>query len=218
MRRTKRLVFFFTALFLVALVYLVYQLFLNPENTKQVYYPLSEPEKGLLRSGDILLRKGYGYFSEKIAGADTPPYQVSHCAMLINRNNTWQVVHALSSSVAQFDGVQYQSLQQFLNESQANSLLVYRYRTTADTLRRIVLETCRYADENRPFDHAFDSDDTSSIYCTELFKLSFANILGRDVFLRSSDKEGKNLFNFAVFKDTSLFDCVLNHQLLLKNK
>ena len=218
MRRLKRLVLLFTALFLVALVYFVYQLFLNPENTKQIYYPLSEAEKGLLRSGDILLRKGYGYFSEKIAGADTPPYQVSHCAMLLNRNNTWQVVHALSSSVSPFDGVQYQPLQQFLNESQANSLLICRFKTSADTLRQIIRETSRYAEEKRAFDHTFDSDDTTSIYCTELFKLSFTKILGRNLFQTSSDLEGKSLFNFGAFKDTAEFECVLNHQLLLKNK
>lgn len=218
MRRTKRLVFFFTALFLVALVYLVYQLFLNPENTKQVYYPLSEPEKGLLRTGDILLRKGYGYFSEKIASADSPPYQVSHCAMLVYRNNTWQVVHALSSSVAPFDGVQYQPLQQFLNESQPGSLLVCRFKTTADSLQNIVRETCRYADEHRPFDHSFDSNDTSSIYCTELFQHSFNKILNRDIFYKSTDIEGKSLYNFAIFKDTAVFKTILNHQVLLKNK
>jgi len=218
MRVLKRLVVFVSALFLIFCGYFVYQLFLNPENTKQVYYPLNDTEKGLLRSGDILLRKGYGYFSEKIAGADTPPFQVSHCAMLVNRKNTWQVVHALSSSVAPYDGVQYQPLQQFLNESQTNSLLVFRYKTGADTLQQIVRETCRYAEEKRPFDHAFDSNDTTAIYCTELFKLSFAKIVGRDIFQTSSDREGKSLFNFAVFKDTSVFDCVLNHQLLLKNK
>ncbi|MFN5370407.1 MAG: YiiX/YebB-like N1pC/P60 family cysteine hydrolase [Bacteroidia bacterium] len=218
MRRLKRLVLLFTALFLVALGYFVYQLFLNPENTKQIYYPLSEAEKGLLRSGDILLRKGYGYFSEKIAGADTPPFQVSHCAMLINRNNTWQVVHALSSSVSSIDGVQYQPLQQFLNESQANSLLVCRLKTSADTLQRIIGETLRYAEEQRAFDHAFDSEDTTSVYCTELFNLSFTKILGRDIFQTSTDSEGKSLFNFAAFKDTSAFECILNHQLVLKNK
>jgi hypothetical protein len=218
MRVFKRLVYFLMALFLAALGYLVYQLFFNPENTKQVFYPLSESEKGLLRSGDILLRKGYGYFSEKIAEADSPPFQVSHCAMLVNRENTWQVVHALSSSVAPFDGVQYQPFQQFLNESQPNSLLVCRFKTSPDTLQQIVRETCRLAEVNRPFDHAFDSTDSTSIYCTELFKLSFSKILRRDVFLSSADREGKTIFNFASFKDTSLFECVLNHQLLLKNK
>jgi len=218
MRRLKRLVLILSALFLATLVYLVYQLFLSPENTKQIYYPLSESEKGLLRSGDILLRKGYGYFSEKIAGADTPPFQVSHCAMLVNRKNTWQVVHALSSSVAPFDGVQYQLLQQFLNESQANSVMVFRYKASADTLQQIVRETCRYAEEKRPFDRSFDSKDTTTVYCTELFKLSFAKIVGRDIFQTNSDQEGNSLFNFAVFKDTSVFDCVINHQLRVKNK
>jgi hypothetical protein len=207
-----------TALFLVAFGYLFYQLFLNSENTKQVYYPLSESEKGLLRTGDILLRKGYGYFSEKIALADTPPCQVSHCAMLVNRNNTWQVVHALSSSVAPFDGVQFQPLQQFLNESQPNSLLVYRFKTTPDTLQRIVNETCRYAIEQRPFDHTFDSDDTSTVYCTEVFKLAFIKALSRDIFIHSKDSKGKSIINFSVFKNSSHFDCILNHQVLLKNK
>lgn len=218
MRKFKRLVLLFTALFLIALGYFVYQLFLNPENTKHVYYPLSEAEKGLLRSGDILLRKGYGYFSKTIADADTPPYQVSHCAMLVNRNNTWQVVHALSSIVAPFDGVQYQPLQQFLNESQAQSLLVCRFKTSGDTLEQIIRETLRYAEEKRKFDHAFDSEDTTSIYCTELFKLSFAKVLGREIFLTCSDKAGKMVFNFDTFKDTTVFESILNHQLMLKNK
>jgi hypothetical protein len=115
--------------------------------------------------------------------------------------------------VAPFDGVQYQPLQQFLNESQANSLLICRFKTSADTLRQIIRETSRYAEEKRAFDHAFDSDDTTSIYCTELFKLSFTKILGRDLFQTSSDLEGKSLFNFGAFKDTAVFESVLNHQI-----
>lgn len=209
-KRFWKILLITATLFLLAAGFIAYKVFWDPENTKQVYYPLSAEEKGLLRHGDILMRQGYGMFSEYLVSAQDVPYPVSHCAMLINDGGTWKVVHALSSSVAELDGVQKQPLQRFLNESVPNTLMVMRLRADTDTIRRISNQLERYAALKVPFDHQFNNADTAKLYCSEVFHRSFRNVYRRDIFHLEDDDA---VYPLTVFQDTTWFEVVLNHQL-----
>jgi hypothetical protein len=129
--RLRKILLIFATLFLLLIGFITYKVFWDPENTKQVFYPLSQEDRGLLRHGDIILRKGYGMFSDGLVEVQDGPYRVSHCAMILNENQNWKVVHALSSSVATFDGAQRQNLQRFLNESIPGSVIVVRFKSTS---------------------------------------------------------------------------------------
>jgi len=196
---------------LVPTMFLAYKLLWDPENTKQVYYPMPREEQALLRSGDIIMRHGYGFFSDAIADAQHDSNAVSHCAMVINESGNIKVIHALSSSVADFDGVQEQTLQRFLNESKPKSIVVVRYKTTFDTLNLLALEAQRYSKIQKPFDHNFNSVDTSSFYCTELFHVCFKNALKRDIFEAKAGSDGKPVYDLSTFRDSNLFECIIDH-------
>ena len=156
MRRFWKIIVILIALFFATLGFVYYKAVLDPENTKQVFYPLSDQEKGLFHEGDIILRRGYGYVSDKIVETQESPYPVTHCAMLIGNPSNWQVIHSLSSSVSPIDGAQVQNLQRFLNESVPNSIIVKRLKTHPDTMAMILNRVKYYADIQKPFDHEFD--------------------------------------------------------------
>jgi len=210
-KRFWKILLISTALFLSLLGFVTYKVLWDPENTKQVYYPMSAKEKGLLHSGDIILRKGYGFFSDAIVQSQPEGYAVSHCAMVIRKNNTLSVVQALSSSVAEFDGVQGQPLQRFLNESVPNSIVVLRFKSTPDTLELLAQKVLNYSRLKKPFDHKFDDADTSQFYCTELFRQSFLQVLKRDIFKNHRNAAANNAYDLATFQDTSLFECIIKH-------
>jgi len=207
--RFRKVSLLLLALFLSLLSFVVYKAMLDPENKKQVFYPLSEDEKGLIHSGDIILRRGYGFFSEAIVKSQHDSNAFSHCAMVVKTNNSLNVIHALSSSVSEFDGVQIQTLQRFLNECLPNSIRVVRFKTSADTIRLLEAKLLSYARLKTPFDHSFNQADTSEFYCTELFHHSFKHVLGRDIFINA--KLNSNAYDLSIFQDTSLFEIVLNH-------
>ena len=210
-RKVLRWLLVVVAVLLLPAVFLAYKLFWDPENTRQVFYPLSPNEQKLLRSGDIIMRHGYGFFSDAIADAQHNSNAVSHCAMLIKEDGNLNVIHALSSSVADFDGVQEQSLQRFLNESQPNSIVVMRYKTSEDTLNLLALQAKRYSKMHKPFDTNFDNSDTTSFYCTELFQACFKNALGKDIFEAKAGSDGKPVYDLSTFRDSNLFECIIDH-------
>lgn len=200
-------------LFLLIAGFVAYKVLWDPENTKQVFYPISDKEKGLLRHGDMLLRQGYGMFSEVIVEAQNTDFPISHCAMLVNDQGQWKVIHALSSSVAELDGVQMQPLQRFLNECVPNSLVVTRFKSTPDSIARLVDRVKGYAIRKMPFDHQFDNTDTSAFYCTELFRHCFEQEFQRVIFPLSAPSD---YIPLSTFQDTAQFEIILNHQ--LRNK
>lgn len=211
MRKLHKIFLISGALFLALLGFVAYKVFWDSENTKQVFYPMSRQEKGLLRSGDIILRRGYGMFSDALISAQDQRYPVSHCAMIIERNGKLSVAHALSSSVAPIDGAQEQPLQRFLNESVPNSVVVMRFKTSPDTIQRIVEAVKSYSDKHIPFDHNFDKSDTTKFYCTELFQHCYKKVLGRDIFEAQLAGSTSGVYDLSTFQDSTLFYPIINH-------
>jgi hypothetical protein len=211
MKLLSKVLLLITALFLVVAGFLAYKFFWDPENTKQVFYPITRHEKGLLLSGDVILRRGYGLFSDGIVRVQNSKYPVSHCAMILADSSKIRVMHSLSSSVSPIDGAQFQSLQRFLNESVPGTVLVVRFKSSRDTIQQIVDRVKYYSNLHVPFDHEFDRSDTSKYYCTELFQHCFKSVLKRDIFSGQLDSNSTGVYNLTTFLDTSLFEVIINH-------
>lgn len=136
-------------------------------NNRQIkYYRLSDQEKDLLKSGDIILRKGEGILSEFITHYLTDTLSVSHCGIIIKDKKGLQVIHALSKSVSDTDGVQICTLDKFIEESIPHSLIIIRYKK--DTVGQIASQALYYLHEHKPFDNKFDMQDSSAFFCSEL--------------------------------------------------
>ena len=88
---------------------------------------LTPEQLALLEEGDIILRRGYGFFSDIISQKlNDSLFDVTHSAILYRENNKWRVIHSLSSDVSPIDGMQSQSLNDFLRHSMPEKLLVVR--------------------------------------------------------------------------------------------
>lgn len=136
-------------------------------NNRQIEsYTLCDQDKALFQSGDIILRKGNGLLSEFITNYLADTLAVSHCGIIIRNNNDLQVVHSLSKSVSDTDGVQICTLDDFTKESIPNSIFVIRYKE--DTVGRIASQALYYLQIHKPFDSKFDMQDSSAFFCSEL--------------------------------------------------
>lgn len=213
MRKIRKIFYSIIALFLVVLSFVTYKVLWDSENTKQVFYPMSKQERGLLHSGDIILRRGYGMFSDGIVKVQQSKYPVSHCAMILADSGKIKVAHSLSSSVAEIDGAQTQSLQRFLNESVPNTVMVVRFKSSRDTIQQLLNRMKYYTNKHVPFDHEFDKSDTTRFYCTELFHHCFNQVLGRDIFNTLENGNFTGVIDLSTFQDTSYFEPIINHNL-----
>lgn len=181
------------------------------EARKPEPYRLSAAEQGLLEPGDIILRRGSGIVSDFIANLLQEPYDVSHCGIVVEHDSALWVVHSVSSSLSDFDGMQAHRLQAFVGQSKPQSVVVSRLRTPLD--RQPIAERAKgYLKRQVPFDHHFDLADSSTIYCSELIWRIIRDEYGVDVFDAPAPGDEVGRYRFARLLDTARFDIVLNHQ------
>lgn len=180
-------------------------------------YKLSKLDKTKLKDGDIILRYGYGLVSDLIVETLKPKYNISHCGIVRRIDSTnFKIIHSVSSTISNFDGVQEQSLESFINDSRHNSVIVVRYKCKNDSLLSKISNRAQfYLDKKVPFDNLFEINDSSKIYCSELLWIIIKDEFNDDIFKNSYNKK-KDYFKFDLFLDTSKFEIILNHQLLKK--
>jgi hypothetical protein len=183
------------------------------------FYYLSDHEVSLLQEGDILLRQGYGLVSNMIVKSLGEALPVSHVGLLTKDPFTgkFKIIHSVSQSISDYDGVQSQDLQSFIRDSQPNSLIVVRYRNM-DQLehahRKITLKALEYLEQKVPFDYSFDYNNPERFFCTELIVRIFNEVFSiqflSDDFLKNVSQLDRLKFDFLL--DSSRFEVILNHQ------
>lgn len=134
----------------------------SPANTTDLHLYSTDS----IRSGDIILRKGYGLISEIIEAQLNDTIGISHCGIIVkDKKQHFFVIHSLSKTVSDADGVQICSLQSFMNDSQIETVKVVRFRN--DSTEKIAEKAFYYLKRRIPFDEAFNSNDTTAFYCSE---------------------------------------------------
>lgn len=170
---------------------------------------LSDQELAKLEEGDFILRKGYGWISDRIAGVLDEDYAVTHCGLILRAGYPEaMVLHSLSNE--QVNGVFVEPLAAFLRESQPKSLVGLRLRCSAAERKAVVLEAKRLLAKQVPFDMAFDESDTSQLYCAELFGYIFKRIFQEDLLEEKMWFLNQKLIRMRNFFDPKVFEIQFN--------
>ena len=173
-------------------------------------YKLNSYDLNKIKEGDIILRHGYGFVSDAIVKSLHEKYDISHCAIIADSDSGKIVIHSVSSSLSNFDGVQCQLLQTFVKDCKPNSIIISRYKDT--TLLKTTVERAKfYLDNKVPFDNKFNIHDNSEIYCSELIWLVYKDVYKVDLFKDQFLKGDYDYARFDTFWDTTKFDIILNH-------
>lgn len=180
-------------------------------------YTLSQEELNKIQDGDIILRHGYGLVSDMIVEQLDEKYDISHCSIVCKSDTNCMVIHSVSSSLSDIDGVQSQDLKSFINDSQYNSVIVIRYKPKINKpLSAISRKAKYYLSQHIPFDNAFNINDSSEFYCTELLWKVILNEYGDDI-MQGKNNERKDHLRFDTFLDTTRFEIIINHHLRKKS-
>jgi hypothetical protein len=165
---------------------------------------LSEAELSLLHEGDFVFRLGYGIVSF-ILESQTGASGVSHIGVLVKDTAGFGVIHSISGSMAELDGVQKNSLNQFLYEARPNSIVVTRLKNSSG--EAIAKEAYRLLAKRVPFDLSFDIKDTNRLFCSSL-----ANLIKKNTHNVAVCSEEAKEFPFNVFFDTTKFEIVVDRR------
>lgn len=165
-------------------------------------------ELNKLKEGDFLLRKGYGWISDRIADMLNEELRITHCGLLLKTGfDEPHVLHCMSND--KINGIFVESLSSYLKESQHGSLIAVRIKDT-EKCEAVVLESKRLLAKKMPFDLAFNDADTSSFYCAELFAYVFKNIWGKDLFPEKINIFGMRAIRMRNFLNEAVFDIIFN--------
>lgn len=173
---------------------------------------LTPQEYDNLRDGDIILRRGFGFFSDYIAAnLNDGAIDVTHAGIIVLRKGKPHVIHCLSSDVSPIDGIQVQTLGEFLKYSAPGKIIITRVKGQDDpTGHRIAKQAEYYLTKNIPFDHSGEFDDSGKMFCTELIW----KILEKDLSLvkipEASEARRAFFHSMMPMYDTKYFDVKLN--------
>jgi hypothetical protein len=171
---------------------------------------LSSAELAELQEGDLLLRKGYGWVSDRIADYLEEEYRVTHCALILRAGyEEPQVLHSLSNE--KVNGIFIEPLSDYLLESQAGSLVGIRIKGTAEERALVIREAKRLLAKKVPFDMAFNDADTTELYCAELMGYIFHRVYGEDLLPEKSSAFGLKAIRMRNFFNPIYFEILFNH-------
>ncbi len=171
---------------------------------------LSRQEIRQLQNGDILLRKGFGFVSNAIARYLDEQYPITHCGLVLKlTDSTAQVLHTLSDS--KINGMCLQSLSDYCGQSQKNTLIAVRFRSSQQHIDTILAKAKELLAQKIPFDMGFDDQDASKLYCIEMIRNVIKETVGKDYLNKRTTKGGANVLRMDNLLDTNNFAIVFNH-------
>lgn len=180
---------------------------------ENINYRLSKSEYSQIKDGDIILRQGYGFVSDMIVKTLAEDLKISHCAIVIKNDTTFSVIHSVSQSISDYDGVQIQDIRQFVNDSKENSIIVLRTKDNpSGTTNELISDRANYYLNKRvPFDMSFDINDTTRFFCTELIWKVLLETKNIDIFENKYGENDLDFLKFDVFFNPEIFDIVFSH-------
>lgn len=154
-----------------------------------------------LEEGDILLRRGRGFVSSMIAGVSS--HGVSHCGIVLKDGDNWMVVHSISGHISDRDGIRANTLPEFIQDALPGTLYHLKPRFEID--RRTIANLCgELLHRKIGFDHNFNLEDESELYCSELIRCVYLRSGMPDRFSYSFPG-GKKVIDMGSFFDPELF-------------
>lgn len=138
-------------------------------------------ETELFKNGDLILRKGYGLFSNIFCSIGNQKSPYSHVGIIYKVDKEVYVIHTEANEITGIGFAKKEHLNTFLEN--ASSAALYRVNALKNIDREsIVSSAMKYVRDKIPFDMDFNLHDDAKLYCTELvykaFKANGFNIFG----------------------------------------
>jgi len=213
----KKFIVIIAFLISVALFLFIYSFYSEKEHSNS-QYSFSQEEINLIQDGDIILRHGFGLVSDIIVKSLKEKYDVSHCGIICKNNDgKINVIHSVSQTLSDVDGIQLHEIDRFVKDSRENSIIVVRYKPPINKSQACISDKAKYyLAKTIPFDNSFDIEDSSEFYCSELLWKIILIEYDKDIFKYELAEKNEHL-KLKVFWDTTYFNVIINHHLRRKN-
>jgi hypothetical protein len=118
-----------------------------------------------LKTGDVVLRNGYGLMSAVFRKANTQEAEFSHAGIVLRKDAGVFVAH-LQQEQAE-NALQLEPLEQFTDHSVCSKAAVCRFDLSEQQRKQLFLQVEEALKQQKTFDVSFDLADSKAMYCTE---------------------------------------------------
>ena len=163
---------FLTPIFAVVFISLLTQC-TDDVQSRKIDFPLES-----FQAGDIVFRRGEGFASRMVIFND-PDGDYSHVGMIVQKDSTLVVVHALPGNHPTQSGkdlVRAESIAEFFSTENALYGKVMRLQLNDTQRSELSKSALRKVEDNVAFDHNYNCLDTTKLYCTELLQLLYMQV------------------------------------------
>ncbi len=213
-RNYFKIILFIVLLITLILLFLFAYEYKSEQEQLHNRYRLSKEEIALLEDGDIILRQGFGLVSESISRTLSEEFKISHCAIVRKPTpDSIIIIHSVSSSLSDVDGVQSCGLKKFVQESQKGTIIVTRFKSAGNKSNSVISDKADYYLQKQvKFDNSFDIRDSSKFFCTELIWKIIVDEFQMDI-LNIDQPDQISANKFGVFWNSPHFEVIFNHHL-----
>ncbi|NDV81367.1 YiiX/YebB-like N1pC/P60 family cysteine hydrolase [Bacteroides sp. 51] len=123
-----------------------------------------------LRDGDLVFRRGTGIVSQAVLAVDKDG-GYSHIGIVVKEGNTWKVVHAVPGEPdfkGDPDRIKMEDIAFFFSKERAKTGALMRPSVDSALCYQAAHHAVRLYQSHILFDHQYNLNDTSQMYCTEL--------------------------------------------------
>lgn len=126
------------------------------------------------QEADLVFRRGSSLASQLVLKADQLGIY-SHIGIVVKNENCWMVVHAVPGEhpAGEPDKIKMENITDFFASDKANSGAIMRMELSPQVKHRIAQKAINVFQCNTLFDHDYDLNDTTELYCTELIWFSY---------------------------------------------
>lgn len=147
--------------------------------------------------GDILLRQGNSFVSTMIVQAFPSAEGMSHCGILVKDQDRWSIIHSISGSISDSDGIRSDDLESFISKAYLGN--VRHIKPAFQIEHDLLAHNARfYLKQGSAFDHDFDLETRNRLYCSELIRAVYLDAGAEDVFIYKNIA-GKKLVDLGSF-------------------
>lgn len=118
------------------------------------------------QTGDIVLRLAHGYTARFFRQYASQAQQYSHCGIIVCQDSIRWVIHSEWDAQKHFSGVVSEPWESFVEDTR--QWAVYDSHLSKQEREQVAKEAKRLSQKQVPFDFQFDTNDTSTLYCSEL--------------------------------------------------
>ncbi|MBK6938049.1 MAG: hypothetical protein IPH18_15090 [Chitinophagaceae bacterium] len=123
--------------------------------------------KKVVQTGDLIFRNGNDEVSRTARSFNRKDTSFSHCGLVFIENDSPFVYHALGGTYNPSQKLMRQSIEEFANPNENNSIGIYRYGLTANELLKLADVVHGYHRTGLKFDIFFNFQSDNAMYCSE---------------------------------------------------